>query len=124
MWNPLVPYGERASKGTIFSLHATKASRGHRRIAPVILNLSTSYRYVTTFTPKPFYPWEKTMVAIQLEASLDILEKKNISCTYQGSNPNHPACSLVITSSPVSRLRGEYRFQEKISEQQNCSCSH
>jgi len=56
------------------------------------------------------------MVPIQLEASLDILEKKNISCTYQGSNPNHPACSLVAKPSPVSWLGGEYGFQEKISE--------
>lgn len=57
-WNRLVPYGERASKGTLFSLHATKASMGHTHIAPVILNLSTSYRYVA-FTPKPLYPWGK-----------------------------------------------------------------
>jgi len=59
VWNPSVPYGERTSKGTIFSLHARKASRGHTHIAPVILNLSTSYRYVVTFTPKPLYAWEK-----------------------------------------------------------------
>jgi len=126
MWNPLVPYGEGASKGTMFSFYATKASRGHRHIAPVILNLSTSFRYVATSIPKPLYPWgkKKTMVPIQLEASLDILQKKHISCTYQGSNPNHPACSLVTTPTTVSQLGGEYRFQEKISEQQNCSCLH
>jgi hypothetical protein len=42
VWNPLVLYGEGTAKGTIFSLHATKASRGQRHIVPVILNLSTS----------------------------------------------------------------------------------
>lgn len=59
VWNLLVPFGERASKGTIFSLHATKASKSHTHITLVILNLSTSYRYGATFTPKPLYPWEK-----------------------------------------------------------------
>jgi hypothetical protein len=45
------------------------------------------------------------MAPIQLEDSLDILKKKNISCTFQGSNSNHPACSLVAAPAAVSRLR-------------------
>jgi hypothetical protein len=34
----------------------------------IILNLSTRWRYMVIFTPRPYYPWEKPPVYIEYQA--------------------------------------------------------
>jgi hypothetical protein len=36
-------------------------------VAPLILNLSTRWRWVVNITPRSLYPWERTPVLIALE---------------------------------------------------------
>jgi len=55
-------------KYTVFTVHAIKAYRGNRRIAPLTLNLDTKSRWVTTHRPR--YPRERTLVPTELEARL------------------------------------------------------
>ena len=50
--------------------------RGRRYIAPVILNLGTSWRRVVNFTSQPSELWERVSVPIDRSlGGLDILEK-------------------------------------------------
>jgi hypothetical protein len=44
-------------------------------IAPPILNLTTRWRSVVNFTPRPLYPWKRSPPTIEKEAGLDVLEK-------------------------------------------------
>jgi hypothetical protein len=52
----------------IFSVHAMKAYSGSRGIAPLILNLSTRWRWVVNFTPQLLYPQKISLVPIDYDA--------------------------------------------------------
>jgi len=67
--------------------------RGIRGITPLILTLSTIWRWVVSITPWLLLPWGRNPTAIGCEcrwaprASLDVLEKRKFSCLCQYSNP-------------------------------------
>jgi hypothetical protein len=76
-------------------VHALKASKeaGSRGVAPLILNLSTRWRWVVNFTPWPLYLRERTPGTYLIEGCvgprvvLDVLDKRKISCPCGDSNP-------------------------------------
>lgn len=41
------------------SVHAIKAYRGRKSVAPFILNLNIKWRWVVSFTHRPHYSWRK-----------------------------------------------------------------
>ena len=45
-------------------MHVTKAYRGSRDRVPLILNLSTTWRWTVIFTPRPLYLSERTALPI------------------------------------------------------------
>jgi len=49
-------YLQHTVKGRAVPLHTMKAYGGIRGIAPLILDLSTTWRFVVQFTPWPLYP--------------------------------------------------------------------
>jgi hypothetical protein len=53
-----------------------KAHRGCRGIAPLILNLSTGWRWVVNFTLQLAYPWERTPVSSRQE----VMKMLHIKC--------------------------------------------
>jgi hypothetical protein len=57
-------------KGKAVPVHAVKAYRGTRGIAPLILNLGTRWRWVVNFTPRPLYPRKINPVRTEEEAGL------------------------------------------------------
>ena len=57
-------------KGTVVLIHATKAHRGSRGIAPSIHNLGSERRWVVSFTPLPLYPRKIIPVAYSLKMRL------------------------------------------------------
>jgi hypothetical protein len=74
--------------------------RRSRGLTPLILNLGTRCRWVVNFTLRPFYPWEGSIThwiagLVRLRASMDVLEKRKISCPYWDSNPA-PSVPLYI----------------------------
>jgi hypothetical protein len=48
--------------------HAMKTYWGSGDVAPHVLNLGTRWRWVVSFTPRPFYSQGKSLVAIGEEA--------------------------------------------------------
>jgi hypothetical protein len=54
-------------KDTVVLIHATKAYRGSRGIAPPILNLGSERRWVVSFTPLPLYHPEKNPCSLLIE---------------------------------------------------------
>ena len=69
-------------KGDVIPIHVTKAHRGWRSIAPLILNLSTKHRWVANITLWPLLLWENRLqnpLSRRLAGpipGLGILEKK------------------------------------------------
>jgi hypothetical protein len=67
--------------------------RGIRGITPLILTHGTVWRWVVSITPCLLLPWGRNPTAVGCEcgwasrASLDVLEKRKISCLSQHSNP-------------------------------------
>jgi hypothetical protein len=55
-------------KGKFVAVHAMKACRGSRGIAPLILSLGTRYRWVVNFTPRPLFRRERTSLPFEWEA--------------------------------------------------------
>ena len=49
-------------------VHCMKAYRGSRGVAPLILSLDTKWRRVVSFTPRPLYLQERTLLATEEEA--------------------------------------------------------
>jgi hypothetical protein len=45
-----------------------KVYMGNRGIAPLIINLGPSWRWVVNVTPRLLYPQERTVVPIEMEA--------------------------------------------------------
>jgi hypothetical protein len=70
-------------------VHAMKAFTRIGGIAPLILNLDTGWSSVINFMPQPLYPREITLHTLNGRAltGLNILEKRQISCPCQESNP-------------------------------------
>ena len=56
---------EKVGEGKVFPAHTMKAYRGNRSIAPLILNLSTSWKWVVISTSQPLYHWERTLAPIE-----------------------------------------------------------
>jgi len=58
-----------------------------------IFNLGNGFRWVVNFVPWFLYLWERTLLTHRIgrwvghRASLDVLEKRKISCLYKDSNP-------------------------------------
>jgi hypothetical protein len=51
--------------GKVVLVHAIKAYRGSRGIAPLILNLCTRWKREVDIIPRPLYPWESTPIAVE-----------------------------------------------------------
>jgi len=78
------------------------------------LTLVLTLRWVISFMPKLFYPWEKISIAYWLEswvcptAGLDTSEKRKISCPCQKLNHNflvvQPSCGLVTILLMLTQL--------------------
>ena len=51
-------------KGKIVPVHAMKACRGSRGIAPLILTSALGEGGMVNFTPRPLCPWERILVPI------------------------------------------------------------
>jgi hypothetical protein len=51
---------EDYDKGKVVPVHAMKTYRKNRGIAPLILNLRSTYRRVVTFMLQQFYHWDRT----------------------------------------------------------------
>jgi hypothetical protein len=73
-------------------VHAMKAFTRTGGIAPLILNPDTGWSSVISFMPQPLYPRDITLHTLNGRAptGLNILEKKEISCPCQKSNPISP----------------------------------
>jgi hypothetical protein len=93
--------------------HAMKAYWGSGRIAPLILNLSTAWRWVVSLTPRPLcvrwksprYPLDRRLYRPRNRSERDG-EVKN-PCPCRESNPGRPACSSVAI---LTELRINSRF--------------
>jgi hypothetical protein len=57
-------YFEGKGKGKVVSVRAMKAHRGSRRVAPLILNLGTKWRWLVILTVRPIYFRERTLVPV------------------------------------------------------------
>jgi len=55
-------------EGKVFPVHVTKAYRGSRRIAPLILHLGARWRSVVSFTSRPLCHRERTPLPIEFKA--------------------------------------------------------
>jgi hypothetical protein len=55
-------YIESSGKGKIVSVHAIKACRGSRRLAPLILNFGARWKLEASITPRPLYLRGRTAV--------------------------------------------------------------
>jgi hypothetical protein len=99
---------------------ACRRSRGR---AVFILNVGTWWRWVTNFTPWPFYPWERTPVPMKPErwvgsrAGLCVSKMREVSLSAGIPIPDRPARKLVSTldyfiSTAVQEGKGENQIQE------------
>ena len=72
-------------KSTVVSVHVMWAYWENKNIAPLILNVGSSRRWVVSFTPRPLYPREENICTqriagcIVVRANLDDLQKENLS---------------------------------------------
>ena len=74
--------------GTVsVQVHATKAYRGSRGAAPLILNLGTRWRWAVNFTSRPIYARVRTGGWMGLRAGLGVLDKRKTACPCQESKP-------------------------------------
>jgi hypothetical protein len=82
-------------------------------LAPLFLNLGTRWRWTANFTPPLLAPppppgsnrgTHLIEGCVGLSASLDVLEKGNISCPYRDSNVGLSTRSLVTI--PTELIRG------------------
>jgi len=55
-------HSEVKVKGKVAPIHAMKAYRGSKGIAPLIFNLRTRFGCVVKIISKLLYPWERTLV--------------------------------------------------------------
>ena len=55
-------------KGKVVPVCAMKAYWVRKSVVPLVLNLSTRWRWGINFMPRPLYPQERTLVATQLKA--------------------------------------------------------
>ena len=82
------------------NVHTMKIYRGNRGIAPLILNLSTRWSGVVTFTPWQLYPQLVWM----------FWRRENITNSTWIQNPDHPACSLVAIPNMLTKLLLLFHF--------------
>ena len=54
-----------SDEGKYFPVHTLQLYRGHRGIAPLILNLITRWRWVLSCMPQPLYLWEEPQYALE-----------------------------------------------------------
>ena len=90
----------KLSKSKAVLVHARKAYRGSRGIAPVILNLSAGWRWVVKFMLHPLYPQDRTVVPIEQEAGrasepvCTVLE----NCLCVAASHVSPDIDILVTS--------------------------
>jgi hypothetical protein len=81
-------------------VHTMKTYRGSGGIALLILNLSTRWREVVTFTPWQLYPQLVWM----------FWRRENITYPTWIQNPDHPAHSLVAIPNMLTKLLLLFQF--------------
>jgi hypothetical protein len=92
------------------SVHAKKACRWNRGIAPLILNLVTRRRWVVNFTPRPLCPGERILVPItnrkliRPQIPSGWLWRKYFSCSCRNSNPGPSSLYPVEVLPALFRL--------------------
>jgi hypothetical protein len=103
-----------------------KAYWGSGGIAPRILELSTIWRWVVSFTPRPLYPQGKSWVGPR--AVLDAVVKRKIPSTRLESNPRTPIVQPIaqrytdwaITSKCIAITGSEInRYNRRIAQPVN-----
>lgn len=73
-----------------------------QRYSAIYSNLSTGWRRVVSFTPRPFYPRERAFGAywirgfVVTRACLDFVRKKNIFAPARNRSPDRPSRSLAL----------------------------
>jgi len=84
-----------------------QARRGSGDIAPLSPNLGASWRWVVNITLRPFYPWERTSIPIEVEAGWapgPFWEWLGMRYSPTGiRNSDHPARSVVAVVTELPR---------------------
>jgi hypothetical protein len=76
--------------------YAMKMYWGRWSIDPHILDLSTRWRWVISFTPQALYPRERGPGSHWINGWVDTVMKRKIPSPCWTQTPNHPVCSPTL----------------------------
>jgi hypothetical protein len=97
---------KREGKGKAWPAPTTRAYRSSRPIAPFILNLSSTLRWVINFTPRPLYPLEQNTGLARMDPknrSAWCVEEKSLLPLYR-VKPRIVQPVLYAIPTPMNRL--------------------
>ena len=113
----MLKLGINLRKSCPFTLH--KDIQGNGGTAPLLLSLSTRWKWVVSLMHQLLYCWYHwTPGCVIPTASLDILEKREISCPCQESNPR--SSSLLPKLGKGNKMKQPYTN----NIQTNCAVIH
>jgi hypothetical protein len=81
-------------------LHATKAYRGSKSVAPLIFTLGTRWLWVVNYTLRPIYTRGRTRGWVGPRAGLGVFDKWKTACPCQEPNPEPSTRSLDSMTTP------------------------
>ena len=98
-------------KGKVFPLHTLKVYRGHTDIAPPILDLNTSWRWVVNLISQPLYSWGRIPVSEDGWAPGHVWTFwRNLLAPTRIRTPDCPTHCLVTIQSVLSCLPSSLNF--------------
>ena len=120
--------------GRVAPVHAIKAYRGSRGIAPLILNLGTRWRCVVNFTRRPLYTQQRTPAPTEQKAGSSHIvgldssaEEQNLTSLPELERTRQPVASSY-TDCDIHRRNTKINYDQPFSNNcdslENCIVTH